>query len=247
MNPKCSAYYDYFSHRQTRMNFPTEQISFQSNIIPALQMSGKFSYTGGDMNVNNYQQSFAGLESRSQLTNFLQNGPIEGRHVASYGDFGATWKISPMLSVVDSFDYSNWMEPGQFVSSECSFFSTNLIVPPNIFAPTASLPFAPCVAPPNGVAGTPSHTSSSGPDMLINLDSNFLKQRIYTNLIEAQVELPQKPERTSGIATETERSPTISITRKTPSIFRIIPPAAIAPASTARCLSHNPIFRMAAP
>jgi hypothetical protein len=192
VNPKCSAYYDYFSHRQTRMNFPTEQISFQSNIIPALQMSGKFSYTGGDMNVNSYQQSFAGLESRSQLTNFLQNGPIEGRHVASYGDFGATWKISPMLSVVDSFDYSNWLEPGQFVSSECSFFSTNLIVPPNVFAPTASLPFAPCVAPPNGVAGTPNHTSSSGPDMLINLDSNFLKQRIYTNLIEAQVELSAK-------------------------------------------------------
>jgi hypothetical protein len=90
VNPKCSAYYSYFAHRQTRMNFPTEQISFQTSIIPTLQMSGKFSYTGGDMNVYNYQQSFVGLESRSQLTNFLQNGPIEGRHVASYGDFGAT-------------------------------------------------------------------------------------------------------------------------------------------------------------
>jgi hypothetical protein len=28
------------------------------------------------MNVYNYQQSFAGLESRTQLVNFLQNGPI---------------------------------------------------------------------------------------------------------------------------------------------------------------------------
>jgi hypothetical protein len=192
VNPKCSGYYDYFTHYRTRLNFPTEQISFQSSFIPTVQMSGQFSYTGGDMNQYNYQQSYAGFESRSQATNFLETGPMQGRHVTSYGDFGATWKITPIVSIVESFHYGNWMEPGQFIASQCSFFSTDLITPPNLFAPTASLPFAACTAPSNGVPGTPNHKSGSAPDMLVNIDSNFLKQKIYNNLIEGQMELSSK-------------------------------------------------------
>jgi hypothetical protein len=188
----CNAYYSYHSHWQTRVNAPTEQISFQSEAIPNMQISGKFSYTGGDMNVYNYTQSFVGLETRSLVSNFAQSGPMRGRHVTSYADFGATWWITPMFSLVDEFHYGNWREPAQFTATDCSFFSNNsLILAPSFFATTATVP-ANCPLPASAVAGTPTHKSGSAPDILVNLDSNFLKQQITSNLIEGQVQLSPK-------------------------------------------------------
>jgi hypothetical protein len=187
----CNAYYSYYSHWQTRVNAPTEQISFQSEAIPNLQLSGKFSYTGGDMNVYNYTQGFVGLESRSNTSNFAQSGPTQGRQVTSYADFGATWRITPMFSLVDEFHYGNWQEPAQFTATECSFFSNTLLVAPNFFTPTATLP-ASCPSPINAVSGTPTHKSGSAPDILVNLDSNFLKQQTTSNLIEGQVQITPK-------------------------------------------------------
>jgi hypothetical protein len=191
VSSNCNAYYSYHSHSQTRLNVPTEQISFQSNPIPALQLSGKFSYTGGDMNVYNYKQGFVGLESKSLLSNFGQSGPMQGRHVTSYADLGATWRITPIFSLVDEFHYGNWQEPAQFTATNCSFFSNTLLVAPNFFTSTATLP-ATCVSPINAVSGTPTHNSKSDPDILVNLDSNFLKQQITSNLIEAQAQISPK-------------------------------------------------------
>ncbi len=191
VNPKCNAFSTYYMHRQTRNSAPTEQIRFESGFFPSLQLSGKFNYTGSDMNDYNYTQNFVGLVSRSAQSNFSETGPIQGRHVTSYADFGATWKISPMVSIVDEFHYGNWREPGQFLATDCNFFSSSLVVAPNYFTPTAAVP-ATCALPSNAVAGTPTHSTSSPPDILINLDSNFLKQQITSNLVEAQIQIKPK-------------------------------------------------------
>ena len=192
VNPKCSAYYNYSNYQPTRLSAPTEQISIQSSYIPSVQLSGKFSYTGGDLNNSRDQLGFQGLESRTFLADYTQSGPLAGREVSSYADFGATWQITKDFSLVDSFHYGNWQEPAQFTSSECSFFGSSLIVPPSIFATSASLPVTTCAAPANGVAGIPTHSTSSGPDVLLNVDANFLKQQITSNLIEGQVQLSAK-------------------------------------------------------
>ena len=191
VSSNCNAYSSYHSHSQTRLNAPTEQISFQSNPISALQLTGKFSYTGGDMNVNNYNQGFVGLESKSLLSNFEQFGPTQGRHVTSYSDLGATWQITSMFSLVDEFHYDNWQEPAQFTGTNCSFFSNTLLVAPNFFTSTAPLP-ATCASPISAVSGTPTHNTSSDPDILVNLDSNFLKQQITRNLIEVRLQITRK-------------------------------------------------------
>ena len=188
----CNGFYNYQSHWRSRTNAPTEQISLQSTPVSSLQITGKFSYTGGDFNVNDYQQSFAGRVSRSNLANYAESGPMQGRHVASYGDFGATWQITHDFSLVDSFHYGNWNEPAQYVSTQCSFFSTNLTIPANVFAATAPLPSSTCAAPPGSPTGTPTHSTSSGADILVNLDSNFLKQKTITNLIEGQLQMSPK-------------------------------------------------------
>jgi hypothetical protein len=188
----CNAFYSYQFHWRSRTNAPTEQISLQSNPISSLQISGKFSYTGSDLNVSDYQQSFEGRVSKSNLFDYAESGPIQGRHVASYGDLGATWKITHDFNLVDSFHYGNWNEPAQYTSTQCSLFSTSLIVQPTVFVPTAPLPATSCVTPPGLANGTPTHTTSSGADILVNLDNNFLKQQIITNLIEGRLQISTK-------------------------------------------------------
>jgi hypothetical protein len=191
VNPSCNAFYNYQSHWRSRMNAPTEQISLQSSYIPAVQISGKYSYTGGDF-TNDYQQGFSGLVSKSKLADYAESGPMQGRHVASYGDFAATWQITREFSLVDSFRYGNWNEPAQYVSTQCSLFAGNLVTPPVVFVPTAPLPSNSCTTPPGLATGIPTHASGSAPDILVNLDSNFLKQQIITNLIEGQVQISPK-------------------------------------------------------
>jgi hypothetical protein len=187
----CNAFYNYQSHWRSRNNAPTEQIGLQSTPIPSLQLSGKFSYTGSDFHVYDYQQAFNG-RARNNLASYAEFGPMQGRHVASYGDFGATWQITHDFSLVDSFHYGNWNEPAQYLSTQCSFFSTSLIVPPTVFAPTATLPSASCPTPTGAVTGTPTHASGSAPDILVNVDSNFLKQKVISNLVEGQLQISPK-------------------------------------------------------
>jgi hypothetical protein len=187
----CNAFYNYSSHWRGRTNAPTEQISIQSNPTPAVQFSGKFNYTSGDMHLYDYSQSFAGFSSKSLLSNYTQTGPIEGRRVSTYGDFGATWQITHDFSLSDQFHYGSWKEPAQFDGANCNFFSANLISTPIFFQPTATPP-ATCTSPANAVPGLPVSTSKSDPDVLVNLDSNFLKQQITTNLIEGQAQISPK-------------------------------------------------------
>ncbi|MGB8799890.1 MAG: hypothetical protein WCC97_04315 [Candidatus Acidiferrales bacterium] len=192
VNPACSSAYSYFSHGQTRMASPTEKVSLQSTYFKNVDIAGTFSYTAGDLNVNNYQQNFVGLSSKSFLSNYMETGPISGRHVASFGDFGITWQLSDRISIVDSFHYSSWKEPAQYASSQCSFFSGTLLVPPNIFTPASAVPVT-CTPPANGIPDTiPNHSTSSGPDAALNTDSNFLKQQDVSNTIEVRYNFSTK-------------------------------------------------------
>jgi hypothetical protein len=187
VNPTCNAAYSYFSHGQIRMSSPTEQVSLQSTYFKNVDIAGRFSYTAGDLNVNNYEQNFVGLSSKAFLSNYAETGPISGRHVATFGDFGITWQLNDRISIVDSFHYNNWKEPAQYASSQCSFFSSTLLIPANIFTP-ASTPPATCIPPTNGVPNSiPNHSSSSGPDADLNINSNFLKQQDVSNTIEARI------------------------------------------------------------
>lgn len=191
VNPKCNAFYNYNSHWRGRTNAPTEQISIQSNPTPAFQFSGKFNYTGSDMHVYDYSQNFDGFVSKSLLSNYTETGPIQGRQVSTYGDFGATWQITHDFSLQDDFHYGNWQEPAQFLGTNCNFFSASLTTAPIFFRSTAPLPGT-CTPPVNAVPGVPVSTSKSDPDILVNLDSNFLKQQITSNLIEGQVQMSPK-------------------------------------------------------
>lgn len=200
VNPACSAYFNgYLNHGRTRTNTPTEQLSVQSNYWEKLDLTARISYSSGDTNVFDYGQTLFGRESRTNLRNQTNTGPVFGRRVAAVADLGATWQITNKLSFLDTFHYSNWHNPAAFDASSCSFFSPNLNTAANFFTPTIPTPLA-CAAPAGAVSGTPVHStpsgnppvSSSGPDVSIILDSNFLKQEERMNLAEIDYHFSQK-------------------------------------------------------
>lgn len=193
VNPTCSAYFSYLRHGMTRTNNPTEQISLQSNYFSNLDFSAKVAYTSGSMNVFDWFENWAGRESRTGTRNQNNNGGAFGERVAATADFGATWRITGKLSFIDSFHYSNFHNPAEFDSSTCSFFSANLLTPSNSFAPAAgtSLPIV-CAPPADSVAGTPVHTTNSGPDASVAVSSLFLKQDEKTNLSELEYQFSRR-------------------------------------------------------
>jgi hypothetical protein len=132
------------------------------------------------------------------------------------------------FSLVDAFHYGNWQEPAQFTASECSFFSSSLIIPPNFFTSSAALPISTCTPPANAVPGTPNHKSGSAPDILVNLDSNFLKQSITSNLIEGQVQISPKTGAYFGYRYAHRVIADNFYNTQTPSTFPATPPAVTA-------------------
>jgi hypothetical protein len=181
VNPGCSAAFSYLNARRTRTNAPTEQLSLQSNYWKSWEFSARVSYSGGNTNVFGLNENFFGRTSRTNIRNDAFTGPVSGERVAAAADFGATWHLTANLSFIDSFHFLNWHNPVQFLSSECSFFSPNLLTPANVFSTTALLPFH-CTSPAGANSGTPVHNASSGPDISILNLSRFFKQEEKTNL-----------------------------------------------------------------
>ena len=191
INPVCSAYFDFFRHARTRTSAPTEQFSLQSNYWKSLDLSARVSYTGGDAKMFGYTQAFDGRESRTNLRNDLINGHVFGRRVVATADFGATWRITDKWSFLDSLHFSNWHYPMEFDNTQCSFFSANLLTSARVFTPISTVPLT-CSGPADGVAGTPTHGTSSGADISLVLNSNFLKQEERTNLAEFEYQFSSK-------------------------------------------------------
>ncbi|HKV26311.1 MAG TPA: hypothetical protein VJN93_17070 [Candidatus Acidoferrum sp.] len=192
VNPTCSAYFaGYLDHGRTRTNTPTEQLTFQTNYWQNWDFTGRMSYSSGDLNISDYNQTVSGRESRTNLAYQTNTGPAFGRRIAAVGDFGATWHITNKLSFNETFHYSNWRAPAEFDLSSCSFFSANLVTTPNFFAPGSSVPLT-CAPPLGAVAGTVAHSTSSAADVGITVNSNFLKQEEKTNLAEFDYRFSRK-------------------------------------------------------
>jgi len=191
VNPLCNGFLSYSRNGQVRTSMPTEQLSFQSNYFKTLDLSGRASYTGGDMNVFNYNELLTGRESRTNLRNNDVFGPAFGRHVSASADFGATWHVTNKFRLLDTFTFLNFRNPAQFDSSNCQFFSPDLTTGPNIFTP-ASAPAITCATPSDGIAGTPVHSASSGPDVSRELSSLLLKQDQKTNLFQLEYDFTRR-------------------------------------------------------
>ena len=189
----CSGFLSYLLHGRVRTSTPTEQVSLQSNYWKPVDIAARFAYTAGNADEFNFYENQVGRESRTNLLGSVTNGLVTGERVAATGDFGLTWHITNDLSFLDSFHYSNFHNPLQFDSTDCSFFSANLITLPNAFntALTSGVPVN-CTSPLGSTAGTPNHTTSAEPDLAIDLSGGFLKQEEENNLAEVDYQVSSR-------------------------------------------------------
>jgi hypothetical protein len=197
-NPTCNLYLNYARQGPARTSFPTEQLSFQSNYFRKLDLSGRFMYTGADMNVLNYGEVFGGRESRTNLRDHTASGPATGKNDSVAADAGVTWHVTEKFRVSDTFRFSNFKLPAQWAYTQCNFFATRVlnvagtaITGSTVFAPSAAtlalLP-ATCANPPVFTNGAPPSSGSSPPDIEKGISSKFLKQDLKNNLFEVEYE-----------------------------------------------------------
>jgi len=180
-NPACNGYITYNRQGRVRTDYPTEQISFQSNYFRNVDLSGRFLYSSSKSDVFDYQEFYQGLVTRTRQREFAISGPAETKRVNVTADFAATWRATEKFRVVDTFHFAHFRLPGFFDVAETSLFGTSMVVPPNIFTPgPAPPPSCPTITSP----GCPQHTSSSPADIVSEQFSLYLGQETRTNQVE---------------------------------------------------------------
>ncbi|HKD81097.1 MAG TPA: hypothetical protein VKH81_15485 [Candidatus Angelobacter sp.] len=178
-NPACNGALSYSRVGKLRSNYPTEQISFQSNYFKRLDMSGRFSYSGATADNPSFNEIFNGLitRSRQKATNML--GSSTAQRISNNGDFGITFRVTDRLNLIDTFRYDNFRIPTGWNYTTNSLFGATLLSPANVFSP-ATCP------PPFTAATCPQHNASSGADVVVDVLNQFLKQFIAINTFEAE-------------------------------------------------------------
>jgi len=169
VNPACNAYFAYTRNSDTRLDFPTEALSFQSNYFPWLDLSGRFTYSKAENSLPSFDELFTGLVTRTRQRNFTVTGNSSAERVTSNGDFGATIHVNNRLRLVDHFLYDNFRIAGGWGLTTSSLFAATLLATPNVFN-IATCP------PPFTAATCPQHIAASSADIINDSLSNFLKQ-----------------------------------------------------------------------
>lgn len=143
-NPYCSGFLSMSITAPTRTTFPTEQFRFSSNYWDRISMNGRLLYSGGISNVNNFNEVFNGLTTRTYEreeidTGGLANGRLaHNKRVDVNGDYGIVADLTKRISISDTFDYWAYRIPGEnnVVSTVYAGSAAN---PPNLLTPLSTL------------------------------------------------------------------------------------------------------------
>ncbi|HEY7405342.1 MAG TPA: hypothetical protein VIB39_17580 [Candidatus Angelobacter sp.] len=178
-NPACNGALGYSRVGRLRSNYPTEQLSFQSNYFKRVDLSGRFSYTGATAENPAFDEAFNGLitRSRARITSML--GSSTAQRISSSADFGITFPVNDRLHLIDTFRFDNFRIPTGWNYTTNSFFGATLLSPANVFSP-ATCP------PPFTAATCPQHNASSGADVVVDALNQFIKQFTAINTFEVE-------------------------------------------------------------
>jgi hypothetical protein len=185
VNPTCNGYLSYGRSSPTRTRFPTERLSFQTSAVKNLDLSGQLIYSSATSEVNNFDEFYQGLVTRTLQREFAVSGPATARRVNATGDLAATFMVTPKFRILEEFRFTHFRIPGQWNMSELSLFGTSLAAPPVIFDP-ATCP------PPHTAPTCPPHSASSPADVISGTFSLFLGQNVKLNTIQAAYDFSRK-------------------------------------------------------
>lgn len=185
----CNGYQGYTRSGAVRSLFPTEKLSLQSSYFKKLDITASALYSSGDSHVDNYNESFLGLVTRTNERAFNFTGPAKTRRLLGSADFGATYEITDKLRFSESFRYYNSRLPGAWLSADSSLFGalggSTLLVSPGFFD-TTNCP------PPYTAATCPRHTSGSGADTASESYLNALDNLLLMNTADLQYDFTRR-------------------------------------------------------
>jgi hypothetical protein len=185
VNPACNGALGYSRVGKLRNNYPTEQVSFQSNYFKRMDISGRLSYSSGDADNPGFLENFNGLISRTRQRLYTQSGFSNAQRISVSGDFGFTYRLTDRLQLIDTFRYDNFRIPTGWNYTTNSFFGATLLSNPNTFSP-ATCP------PPFTAATCPQHSTASGADVITDALNQFLKQDSRINTFEVEYQFTPK-------------------------------------------------------
>ncbi len=165
----CSALLGYSWQENVRTNYPTEQLSFQSNYFKRIDFSGRASYSSSDSDNPNYNEFFDGL-ARNRQRIFTQLGSSNAQRISTSADLGVTYRLTEKLHLVDTFRYENFRIPTGWTYTTNNAFAVDLLTNPNLFTP-ATCP------PPFTAATCPQHVSGSAADIISEAWNQFLNRK----------------------------------------------------------------------
>jgi hypothetical protein len=164
-NPYCSGTTVQSRVEPIRTTFPTEQFRFSSHYFDRVSMNGRVLYSGGVSNVNNFNETFTGLLTRTYMlqevdTGGLANGAMaHSKRVNVSADYGITAELNKHFSVSEQFDYWAFRVPG------------SNSVTSSVWAGTSSTPNLNITTPLSAVTETTTTTTNQ----------NYLNQKITSN------------------------------------------------------------------
>jgi hypothetical protein len=145
-NPFCNQTLVQQQSAPTRTSFPTEQLRFSSHYWDKVAMNGRFTYSGGTSNVNQFSEAFNGLLSRTTLRQELDTGGLNDRGRLAHNkrinvnaDYGIEAELSDHIAVSDTFNYWDVRMPGHTILVSNIWDNTPLVAGGPTPVPSASL------------------------------------------------------------------------------------------------------------
>jgi hypothetical protein len=141
INPFCSQTSVQSQVAPTRTSFPTEQVRFASRYWDRISMNGRATYSGDISNVNNFNETFTGLLTRTFLrqeidTGGLGNGQFaHNKRINVNADYGIEAELNKYVSISDAISFWDFRIPGNNAVTSEVWADTG--TPPPV--PTASL------------------------------------------------------------------------------------------------------------
>jgi len=179
----CNGYQAYSRSAPTRTSYPTEQVALQSSYFRRVDFSARGSYSSDDMKVDNFDESFLGLITRTAQRGFDVTGQATSKRVMASADGGVTVSVTDKFRIADTFRFNNFRIPGISDQNTLSLFAgaaASMLNP--------IVPYNPAVCPPT----CPVHNSSSSADLAGNFYQRTLSQDAKYNTFEVEYDFTKR-------------------------------------------------------
>ena len=146
-NPFCSGTTTMTEVAPVRNRFPTEQFRFSSNYWDRFAVHARLLYSDGNGTVNNFNETFIGLNSRTAQRQVIETGALPNNNLVNTkrinmnGDFDVEAELSKRIEVTDAVSYWKFRIDGNSTYNEVIWAgtaTTNILTPTSSLTPTST-------------------------------------------------------------------------------------------------------------